>query len=229
MANGPIGIATTCPVAVPTGGFLSGDFLVAQVMAAFNDFFLLSTDITPQEAGWTEVAQDSVDDSISVGQRLAVFYRFSTGVEPSSYGFEWTASAGNCVRILTYRGVDTVAPIINTAVRQTGPADTVVALTNSVLTTRANTRILCCFAAAQADSVDTFTGITSDLRVYSQSDFGYQSRMGNSNAGFPNILLTGETMQAGIGASGTKTATLDCTGKATRVVLAHAMGIQPKT
>jgi hypothetical protein len=228
--NGPIGPSTRCPMPAPRGGFLAGDLLVAHVLAAFNDFFDTSTDITPSEAGWTEVVQDHIGDlAVDVqGQRFAVFYRFSNGTEPSDYGFEWTADAGNTVRITAYRGVDTGDPIINSAVVQTGPSDSVTAFTASIVTTRANTHLMACFACAPALGGPFFTNPSEDIRWYTQDDTGYRNNKGNGNLDFPEIMLNGDVIQAVAGATGTKQATIDMTASPTRIVFGHLLALQPK-
>ena len=128
--------ATSVSVATPAGTIASDVMLaVVSVRGAAQSVNI--------PAGWNAVAaQESIG---TYTQR--VFWRVAVAGEPAAHTFSWTVSARGVAVILTYRGVDALAPI-DASAGQAATSATITAPT--ITTTVANTTLVGFFGIANA-------------------------------------------------------------------------------
>ena len=136
VTAGAGGANTTVSVATPAGTAASYVMLAAVAVRG-------SPQTINVPAGWNAVAaQESVGD---FAQR--VFWRVAVAGEAASHAFTWSTSARGVAAIVTYRGVDALAPIDASAGQTTAASATVTA--PSVTTTIADTMLVGFFASAR--------------------------------------------------------------------------------
>ncbi len=97
------GSATALSVSVPSGT-VANDVLLVQIAASKT-----GETITPP-SGWTAIRSDN-QSYLAVGITQALYYRVANGLEPASYSFGISSAAGIAGSMITFRGVDTNAPI----------------------------------------------------------------------------------------------------------------------
>jgi hypothetical protein len=102
--------ATSVDIPVPTvpNGYAAGDIMIAFVYCAWEDNYDTSSNITGADPSWVQLDQATFQTDAGPpvqGDRLAVFYRVSTGVEPATYTFNWAQTALVVARISSYRNV----------------------------------------------------------------------------------------------------------------------------
>lgn len=93
--------------------------------------------ITPPP-GWTSLVSDN--QSITKGE---IFYKLAGASEPSSYTWSWTTAATNSAAIHTYRDINPVPTIYDTAKGSNAQTDPIQA--PSVTTTVADSWLYCAF------------------------------------------------------------------------------------
>lgn len=113
-ARQPNGTAVTLPVPFSPNGYQVGDLLIAFVYIGYDTGF--STALQPvAPAGWLLLDTNTIlHASIAggdAGDRVACYYRLSTGVEPASYTWTWNNPGFFVGRIVVYRNVDQANPL----------------------------------------------------------------------------------------------------------------------
>lgn len=126
MAISQVAPGTSVIVPVPTvpNGYAAGDIMVAFVYCAWESNYDTSSDITGADPSWIQLDQATFQTDAGPpvqGDRLAAFYRVSTGVEPATYTFNWAQTALVVARISSYRNVQVpTTPGIATQVAAAG-------------------------------------------------------------------------------------------------------------
>lgn len=134
---------------------VAGDFMIAQVALRPN-----SPTITPP-SGWTFIRRDN---SSTNRITTALYYKFATASEPTSYTWTFSTSLITSGGIVAYRGVDATTPIDVHSGRVNASGCTLTA--NSVTTTQANDMLV--FIGGFDDSSDLIvpSGMTEQLDIH---------------------------------------------------------------
>jgi uncharacterized protein DUF6701 len=189
---------------VPTGT-TTDDVMVAAI--SVRPF---SITVTPP-TGWTLLIRT---DQATNSNSQAIYYRVATSSEPSAY--IWTFGGGTITGtaggIVTYRGVDTSSPIDAFAgnVTPNGTSHTA----NSINTTVANAMVISTHSFRSAETWAPPAGMTEEVDIAS---------LATPNAAGIALEMN-DVLQASIGATGNKTATV--AGNADTGV-AHLVALTP--
>lgn len=200
IALRPAGVRIDVPA-----GTVAGDLMLATIAVR------PSTVAINAPPGWT--AQPRIDQPAGNSSGQQLFYRVAGAAEPASY--TWTFSAGSTGAaggIVSYSGVDTVAPFDAFAgnVTPSGASHTANGVTTSVL----NTMLISTHSFSSAETWTSPAGMTERVDVAS---------LVAPNAGGISLQLN-EVLQAGAGATLDKTATV--AGNADTGV-AHLFALRP--
>jgi len=173
-----VSTGTAITIAVP-GGVLAGELLVALVAESTSTATVPAT-----PAGWT-----LGKSSTNVGINMALFYRWATASEPTSYtfsGFNTSGASRISAQMMRLNAVDTTTPIDVTANNAT--SSTAGPTVPSMTTTLANELVIYA-AAVLAVTADDFTPPPGTTLILDTTGIG--RRMESAYEGFPVAGATG--------------------------------------
>lgn len=146
-SNASSSAASSLAVSLPSGT-VEGDVMVALVSLRGN-----RTITAP--SGWSSVLR--TDNSSGSNIRQQLFVKVATGAEPASFTFSFSGSERCAVAVLSYRGVDSGAPV-DAVGGQANTASSSSVTAPSITATVANARIVGFFAIANGNATLTAPG-----------------------------------------------------------------------
>jgi hypothetical protein len=171
----------------------SGDVLIAVFAVDRNS----TTTPTITASGWTVI--ESFNNSTTVDQLTAAYYKVAGGSEPSSYSF--TLGTEGVGAIVVYSGVDTSSVIDVSDGQTNGTASTLTSsfTAPSISTTIANTMLVHVAGSLDTSSITWTPGLTNE-------------RIDGGSTSPDEWLSVSDQAKSGTGATGTETATPTSTG-----------------